>query len=60
VGYYLLPVADFTQAHIILRAECPEDRGQYRYATLGAMFGLGEGTVESLVADDPPPASGPQ
>lgn len=40
MGYYLLPVADFTQAHIILRAECPEDRSQYRYPSLAQIFGL--------------------
>lgn len=44
MGYYLIPVADFTQGHIILRAECPEDRGQYRYPSLGAVFGLGGGS----------------
>jgi len=38
MGYYLLPVADFTQAHIILRAEFPEDRGQYRHSTLAEIF----------------------
>jgi DNA invertase Pin-like site-specific DNA recombinase len=40
MGYYLLPVADFTQAHIILRVEYPEDRLQYKYATLAQAFGL--------------------
>jgi DNA invertase Pin-like site-specific DNA recombinase len=39
-GYYLIPVADFTQAHIILREECPADRAQYRHPTLASMFGL--------------------
>jgi DNA invertase Pin-like site-specific DNA recombinase len=39
-GYYLIPVADFSQAHIILRAECPEDSAQYRYPTLASIFGL--------------------
>ncbi len=38
MGYYLLPVADFTQAHIILRAECPEDRARYRHSTLAEIF----------------------
>lgn len=40
MGYYLIPVADFTQGHIILRAEHPEDRAQYRHQSLGSMFGL--------------------
>lgn len=40
LGYYLMPVVDFTQAHIILRAEFPEDRGQYRHPTLASVFGL--------------------
>lgn len=41
MGYYLIPVADFTQGHIILRGEHPEDRGQYRHQTLASIFGLG-------------------
>lgn len=40
MGYYLIPVADFTQAHIILRAVCPDDRSQYKRATLAQVFGL--------------------
>lgn len=40
MGYYLIPVADFTQAHIILRAEHPDDRSQYRHATLAQVFGI--------------------
>lgn len=40
MGYYLIPVADFFQAHIILRAEHPDDRGQYRHQSLASMFGL--------------------
>lgn len=40
MAYYLIPVADFTQAHIILRAEHPEDRSQYRYPSLAQIFGL--------------------
>lgn len=40
LGYYLLPVADFTQAHIILRAESPDDRGEYRHPTLAQIFGV--------------------
>lgn len=41
MGYYLIPVADFTQGHIILRGEHPDDRGQYRHQTLASIFGLG-------------------
>lgn len=41
MGYYLFPVADFTQGHIVLRDEYPDDRGQYRYPSLAAIFGLG-------------------
>jgi hypothetical protein len=40
MGYYLFPVAEFTQAHIILRAEWPDDRGQYRHRTLSSVYGL--------------------
>jgi DNA invertase Pin-like site-specific DNA recombinase len=39
MGYYLFPVAHFTQSHIILRAEFPQDRDAYRYPTLAAIFG---------------------
>lgn len=39
MGYYLLPVADFTQAHIVLRAEFPQDKDTYRYTTLAEIFG---------------------
>lgn len=39
MAYYLIPVADFTHAHIILRAEHPEDRAQYRYSSLAQIFG---------------------
>lgn len=39
LAYYLVPVSDFTQGHIILRAECPDDRAQYRYPSLASMFG---------------------
>jgi hypothetical protein len=39
MGDYLFPVADFMQDHIILRAECPQDRGEYRYPNLAAIFG---------------------
>ncbi|RFP10966.1 hypothetical protein D0T24_28005 [Duganella sp. BJB480] len=41
MGYYLIPVVDFTQGHIILRGEHPDDRGQYRHQTLASIFGLG-------------------
>lgn len=41
MGYYLIPVLEFTQGHIILRAEFPDDRAQYRYGTLVSVFGLG-------------------
>ena len=40
MGHYLFPAAEFTQAHIILRAEWADDRGQYRHRTLSSMFGL--------------------
>jgi len=40
MGFYLIPVAEFTQGHIILRAEFPDDLAQYRYATLASVFGL--------------------
>ncbi|WP_373991909.1 recombinase family protein [Duganella sp. BuS-21] len=40
LGYYLFPVADFTQAHIVLRAEYPDEKEQYRYPSLASMFGL--------------------
>nr|WP_315256591.1 recombinase family protein [uncultured Duganella sp.] len=42
MAYYLIPVADFTQAHIILRAEHPDDRAQYHYPSLAAIFGLAD------------------
>lgn len=47
-GYYLIPVADFTQAHIILRAECPDDRAQYRHPTLASMFGLDAAKAQEM------------
>lgn len=47
MGYYLLPVADFAQGHIILRTECPDDRSQYRYPTLAAIFGIDEARLAS-------------
>jgi len=37
----LIPVADFTQGHIVLRGEHPNDKGQYRHQTLASIFGLG-------------------
>lgn len=40
MGYYLMPVGDFTQAHIVLRAEYPDERLRYKYATLAQIFGL--------------------
>jgi DNA invertase Pin-like site-specific DNA recombinase len=40
MGYYLIPVTDFTQGHIILRAEYPDDRVRYRHPTLASMFGI--------------------
>jgi hypothetical protein len=42
MGYYLFPVSDFNQEHILLRAEHPDDRSEYRYATLAQIFGLSE------------------
>jgi hypothetical protein len=47
-GYYLIPVADFTQAHIILRAECPDDLAQYRHPTLASMFGLDSAKAQEI------------
>lgn len=41
MGYYLIPAADFTQAHIVLRGEHPDDMRQYRHQTLASIFGLG-------------------
>lgn len=41
MGYYLVPVADFIQGHIVLRGEHPDDRRQYRHQTLASIFGLG-------------------
>lgn len=41
MGYYLFPAAEFTQAHIVLRAEWPDDRSQYRHTTLSSVFGIG-------------------
>lgn len=38
LAYFLVPIADFTEGHIILRAECPDDRAQYRYSSLAAIF----------------------
>ena len=40
MAYYLFPATEFTQAHIILRAEWPDDRGHYRHITLSSVFGL--------------------
>ena len=39
LAYFLVPVADFSEGHIILRGERPEDRAQYRYWSLAAIFG---------------------
>lgn len=41
MGYCLIPVANFTLGHIVLRGEHPDDRGQYRHQTLATIFGLG-------------------
>ena len=38
LDYYLIPSQDFTEGHIILRGEHPDDRASYRYASLAAMF----------------------
>lgn len=39
-AYYLIPVADIEHGHIILRAEWPDDRVQYRHVSLASVFGL--------------------
>jgi len=39
LDYYLIPVEEFTEGHIILRAEHSQDREEYRYPTLAAIFG---------------------
>lgn len=39
LDYYLIPVRDFTEGHIILRGEHPEDRAIYRHPSLAAIFG---------------------
>lgn len=39
LAYYLVPVADFVEGHIILRGERQDHRGQYRYPSLAAIFG---------------------
>jgi hypothetical protein len=39
LDYYLIPVQDFIEGHIILRAEHPQDRSNYRYSSLAAIFG---------------------
>jgi DNA invertase Pin-like site-specific DNA recombinase len=39
LAYFLVPVADFTEGHIILRGERPDERAQYRYQSLAAIFG---------------------
>lgn len=40
LGYYLFPATKFEQAHIVLRAEYPDEKAQYRYPSLASMFGL--------------------
>jgi DNA invertase Pin-like site-specific DNA recombinase len=39
LAYFLIPVANFTEGHITLRAERPEDRAEYRYPSLASVFG---------------------
>jgi DNA invertase Pin-like site-specific DNA recombinase len=48
LNYYLLPLADFREGHIILRHECLDDRAQYRHATLAHVFGLSSATSVTL------------
>jgi DNA invertase Pin-like site-specific DNA recombinase len=40
LDYYLIPIQDFTEGHIILRGEHPADRADYRYPSLAAIFGV--------------------
>jgi hypothetical protein len=39
LAYFLVPTADFTEGHIILRGERPADRAHYRHSSLAAIFG---------------------
>lgn len=39
MAYYLIPVVDFIQGHIILRAEFPDDKAEYRHQNLASVFG---------------------
>lgn len=40
-GFYLLPVADFTEPYVILKAEALVELSRYRHDTLTSIFGVG-------------------
>ena len=46
MGYYLIPVEEFTKGRIVLRGEHPDDKRQYRHQTLASIFGLGASEID--------------